>query len=151
MNPTLFPRIYSAKQPFLVDMNATYREYHLPISVKAVVRWGLQVPLLRNERDEWELPGGKLEEGEAPADCLTREVQEELGWSVEFVHPSHAWVYRIRPDRHVFVLTYFGDYEGSTQPAYSHEHKSLQLVDWREVDELHMPAPYKEAIRLAFT
>jgi len=36
-----------------------------------VVRGG-RVLLLRNERDEWELPGGKLDLGEEPPDCLAR-------------------------------------------------------------------------------
>jgi ADP-ribose pyrophosphatase YjhB (NUDIX family) len=35
-----------------------------PVSVKGVVVQGGKVLLLRNERDEWELPGGKLEVGE---------------------------------------------------------------------------------------
>lgn len=145
-----FPRIHSLEEPYLIDLNASYREYQLPISVKAVIRWRDRVPLLKNEREEWELPGGKLELGEPPALCLAREVREELGWSVDFGHPSHAWVYPIRPDRHVFVLTFFGNYLGSTAPVYSHEHKSLAVVPWREIDELVMPEPYKEAIRMAF-
>ena len=40
---------------------------------------GGKVLLLRNERDEWELPGGKLEVGEDPADCVVREITEESG------------------------------------------------------------------------
>ena len=38
-----------------------------------------RVALLRNERGEWELPGGKLERGESPEHCLVREIQEEHG------------------------------------------------------------------------
>ena len=35
-----------------------------PISVKGVVVRAGRVLLLKNERDEWELPGGRLEAGE---------------------------------------------------------------------------------------
>jgi 8-oxo-dGTP pyrophosphatase MutT (NUDIX family) len=41
-----------------------------PVSVKGVAVQGGRVLLLRNERDEWELPGGKLEVGEDPAACV---------------------------------------------------------------------------------
>jgi len=52
-------------------MRGRYRrpmETHLfPVSVKGVAVQGGKVLLLRNERDEWELPGGKLEPGEDPS------------------------------------------------------------------------------------
>ncbi len=51
-----------------------------PISVKGVVVLDGLVLLLRNERDEWELPGGKLELGEDPERCVAREIAEEVGW-----------------------------------------------------------------------
>ncbi|MBF2056011.1 MAG: 8-oxo-dGTP diphosphatase MutT [Cyanobacterium sp. T60_A2020_053] len=35
----------------------------------------------------WEFPGGKIEEGETPEDCVIREIKEELG--VDIVIDSH--------------------------------------------------------------
>jgi 8-oxo-dGTP pyrophosphatase MutT (NUDIX family) len=35
----------------------------------------------------WEIPSGLIEEGEDPADCAMREVEEETGWRVTAVTP----------------------------------------------------------------
>lgn len=137
------------KQPYLVELNPGYFEYQLPISVKGVLIWRDRVPLLKNERDEWELPGGKLDLGESPEQTLKREIDEELGWDAQVLSPLHAWVYPIRPDRHVFVLAYLANYEGDREPVYSNEHKELSLVSLAEVDALNMPSDYKIAIRIA--
>ena len=45
-----------------------------PVSIKAVVEVDGRIVLLRNERDEWELPGGKLEAEETPRECVEREI-----------------------------------------------------------------------------
>jgi 8-oxo-dGTP pyrophosphatase MutT (NUDIX family) len=137
------------EQPYLVELNPGYFEYQLPISIKAVIIWNGRVPLLQNERDEWELPGGKLEVGESPQETLAREIEEELGWSVAVEDPIHAWVYPIRSDRHVFVVAYRATYTGVNAPTYSHEHKALTMVELGEVRNLNMPEDYKIAIGLA--
>ena len=50
-----------------------------PVSVKGILFWDSRVPLLLNERDEWELPGGRLEiSGTSPEACVCRELKEEL-------------------------------------------------------------------------
>jgi 8-oxo-dGTP pyrophosphatase MutT (NUDIX family) len=55
----------------------------VPISVKGIVFEDNRVWLRRNKRNEWELPGGKLDEGEQPGDTILCELREELGLQVE--------------------------------------------------------------------
>ena len=111
----------------------------LPISVKGVVGRDGCVALLRNEREEWELPGGKLEAGESPQDCVIREVREETGWDVELLALLDVWVYEPLPKQQVFVVTYAARLESDTHPVVSVEHSELRLVPIREIDTLRMP------------
>lgn len=68
----------------------------VPISVKGVVLEEFSVWLRKNERNEWELPGGKIDQGEQPTGTVVRELREELGFDVEVVKAIHAWMYKIK-------------------------------------------------------
>jgi hypothetical protein len=72
----------SRTSPARKDPQLGHQPQLFPVSVKGVVIRDGRVLLLRNERDEWELPGGKLELGEDPASCVAREITEEAGWPV---------------------------------------------------------------------
>ncbi|TXB57916.1 NUDIX domain-containing protein [Phaeodactylibacter luteus] len=56
-----------------------------PVSVKGICRVDGKIVLLKNERGQWDLPGGKLEKGETVEHCLKREMQEELGVVVNHI------------------------------------------------------------------
>lgn len=136
----------AARPPYLVERGPGYLEYQLPISVKLVVDYYGRLPLLKNERDEWELPGGKLEVGESPEATVCREVTEELGLTMSTVDIVDSWVYEITPARHVFIVAYGSRYTGHEDLVLSAEHKQLRVFDYDEVPGLHMPTPYKTTI-----
>jgi 8-oxo-dGTP diphosphatase len=53
----------------------------------------------------WEFPGGKVEPGEDPRDCIVREIREELAIDVT-VSGIYDVVYHKYPERAVLVLAY---------------------------------------------
>jgi 8-oxo-dGTP pyrophosphatase MutT (NUDIX family) len=117
-----------------------------PVSVKGVVIRDGRVLLLRNERDEWELPGGKLELGEDPASCVAREITEEVGWTVTTGPLLDAWQYHIRDGIDVLIVTY-GCHAGTdSAPVVSSEHKEVGLFTKTEAAALRMPDGYKKSI-----
>lgn len=139
---------------------SSYKPPLWPVSVKAVVLDDRgRVLLLHNERDEWELPGGRLEivdqeAGEAadstPQDAVAREVWEETGWQVK-VGPlidDGVWIYEPIPGRRVLIVTYGAvALDPRVEPVASHEHKQVGLFTRDEVAGLHMPSGYKASIR----
>ncbi|MFD0063244.1 NUDIX domain-containing protein [Streptomyces sp. NPDC056690] len=130
-----------------------------PVSVKGVALDAHdRVLLLKNERDEWELPGGRLEIGDlngpaaaddSPQAALEREIQEETGWEAKAgpLIEGGVWIYEPVPSRKVLIVTY-----GCTvltprrTPVVSSEHKQLGMFTADEVARLTMPEPYKQAI-----
>ncbi len=106
--------------------------------------------LLKNERDEWELPGGRLEAGDAsPEAAVERELDEETGWQVRAQRLLDVWIYQPLPDsdRRVVIVTY-----GCTVltpevvPLVSHEHKQIGLFTLDELSGLRLPDGYRRSI-----
>ncbi len=103
--------------------------------------------MLRNERGEWELPGGRLERGEQPASCVAREIAEETGLVAEPVALIDSWLYRVRQDAEVLIVTYGCRPLAAGTPRTSAEHDAVGLFAPAELDALPMPEGYRASVR----
>jgi len=96
---------------------------------------------------KWEFPGGKINSGETPEQCLKRELMEELGIEVDVGQPLPHTTYQYR-EYCVTLLPFICNITGGRLTL--HEHKafawispdSLHTLDWTEADSqwlLHNP------------
>ena len=86
----------------------------------------------------WEFPGGKIEAGERPEQCLIRELKEELGIEVKeaclapLTFASFAY-----DDFHLLMPLYIcRRWEGLVQ---AHEHQALKWVKAQALRDYPMP------------
>ena len=86
----------------------------------------------------WEFPGGKVEKGETPEECLIRELREELGIETQtaclapLTFASHTY-----PDMHLLMPLYVCRRWSGI--ARSREGQSLKWVMPRDLRQLAMP------------
>lgn len=122
-------------------------EDRFPVSVKGVILDQGRVVLLRNDRAEWELPGGKLETDEVPEACVAREIREELNVQIKVGPLLDAWVYEPLPEARVLVLAYGCAAKDSAGMEYSGEHWDVGLFGEDELDGIRLPPGYVRSVR----
>jgi 8-oxo-dGTP pyrophosphatase MutT (NUDIX family) len=110
-----------------------------PTSIKGVLLIDGQVLLVKNARDEWELPGGRIEPGEEHPKALAREFAEELSIDVAASTPIDSYLFEVIPGHHVFIVTYGCMLLREFRPAISHEHTEHCLWPVDRLSELRLP------------
>ncbi len=124
-----------------------------PFSIKGVVVRGGRVLLLLNERDEWDLPGGRPDPGEEDRAALVREVREETGLAVEVGALVDEHLFEVLPQRFVRIVAYACTLATEGTIALSPEHREACWVELTALGERiagrSLPAGYLGAIRQA--
>jgi 8-oxo-dGTP pyrophosphatase MutT (NUDIX family) len=117
-----------------------------PVSVKAVIFDDHRVLLVRNDRSEWELPGGKLEFNESPTECVEREVREETGWTISASKILDSWNYRFSESNQVLIVTYGCEVLKRTEVLKSPEGSELTLMALTDLSGANLHTGYRHSI-----
>jgi 8-oxo-dGTP pyrophosphatase MutT (NUDIX family) len=118
-------------------------EVNYPTSIKGVLLLNGRVLLVKNPRNEWELPGGRIEEGEDHAKALSREFTEELSIDVAIAGLIDSYLFEVIPGRYVFIIAYGCKLVGDFNPKLSDEHTEHCLWPLERLSELDLPAGYR--------
>jgi len=117
-----------------------------PVSIKGVLIIDGKALLLKNERNEWDLPGGRIELGETPENCLIREFQEEASVNVKIEGIIDSYLFEVIPGKHVFIVSYGCELRGDFSPKVSHEHQEIGLHLINDVQNINIPVGYARSI-----
>jgi len=95
----------------------------------------------------WEFPGGKIEDGESPEECLARELREEfhLETTVGRFIASSRYSY---PDREIELMAY--EVQLAEGPIVLNDHDEIQWVPVAELLSYRL-APADVAIAISST
>ncbi len=116
-----------------------------PISIKAIVVDGDKILCLKNERNEWDFPGGKINFNEDIENCLKREVKEETNLDIKSLKILKPFNLKFN-DVPVFVLAYSAKISCDSSINISYEHLEYDFFSKSEIKDLNMPQGYKDLI-----
>jgi mutator protein MutT len=118
-----------------------------PVSIKGVIyNKEKHVLLLKNEREEWELPGGRIEVKETPEQTLLREIDEELRIECSIEAILESYLLEVIPTKYVFIVVYLCKYEKGFVEL-SDEHQEFGWFEINQLDELKIPKEYVESVK----
>jgi 8-oxo-dGTP diphosphatase len=113
------------------------QEGHLiaDIPVKALIRKGDSILLVKEPDGQHALPGGRMNVGENPQEALLREIKEEIGLEIEVGDLLDCNVFTSKSGMHHFVVVFSAkllEDIGTTQL----DKKEVVSVDWVPLTEI---------------
>jgi len=120
------------------------------VSTKAVIHKGGKFLIVQKPSGAWDLPGGRLELDEDPENGLAREVEEELGVSVEIGELVDCCVRPKIEKPDVFCVAYLCDMTFDLEDIrLSDEHVEARLLKLDGLKGLEVDPGYRRIINRA--
>jgi 8-oxo-dGTP pyrophosphatase MutT (NUDIX family) len=122
-----------------------------PVSIKGIIIWENKVLLLKNERGEWDLPGGKLQSDISAEACLIREVKEETNLDISVGSLEATFIYNIQNWIKVFVVVYqCSIISDKNDLEISGEHYDKSFFNISEIKDINIYVEYQKIIQRIF-
>lgn len=118
-----------------------------PVSVKGLLLENDKLLLLKNERGEWDLPGGKIVKGGNLKDTLVREIKEETNLNINVNGFVLADLFQILKSD-VFIAIFRVHSIDNNPVLISKEHINYDLFSLNEIKGLNTSVWVEEAVRL---
>jgi mutator protein MutT len=117
----------------------------LPVSIKAIIVDDNKILCLKNERNEWDFPGGKINFNEDVEACLKREVKEEVNLDIKNLNILKSFNLKFNSVP-VFIVVYSANISCDSSIFVSFEHSDYNFFSKHEINDLNMPKDYKKLI-----
>ena len=126
-------------------------ENHLfaDIPVKALIeKDGKVLVMLGADDDHWQLPGGRVNDGELLEDALKREIKEELNLNIEPNGVLDAFIFKsVSGKAHVVIIYRCGVLNDISNMKFNDgETKEVRWISGKDIASLKMRDGYKEAL-----
>jgi 8-oxo-dGTP diphosphatase len=108
-----------------------------------ICRKGDRVLFVRKPKSKWSLPGGKIEQGETPAEAAVRELEEETGIATDDLIQLAR--YEVGDTIHFVFITQLSD---SHKPYPNHEIAACKWHPSKKFRDLHLSQSTKSVVKL---
>ena len=98
----------------------------------------------------YELPGGKVEEGEDLKDALKRELREELNVNVAVLESFHEFYYFVKGVKKLEIAFFVKLDDDIGNLKLSREHDDLRWISAEEIEKYKISEGEIEAIKVGF-